>query len=179
MWHLFVLSELSTGSVTSTSIVQWFINRNADDWIQVHFPLKKQTSKNLDGSCNLFDLSLFSFLFLFLLLGSCTVSPSSVITHERGNYALLPFCCDLALCPFCSGPEPSTCPIRKPVHILSFLFSLSDPSVGPFISAPFPSLRLASVSPLFLLQHFPPTQCQCWCRSQRRTSTCTLIFKEK
>lgn len=88
----------------------------------------------------------FLSFFFFLLLGSCTVSPSSVITHERGNYALLPFCCGLALCPLCSGPEPSTCPIRnQPTSSLSC--SPSDPAVGPF-SNPSRS-SLSSISTCF------------------------------
>lgn len=109
---------------------------------------KTKTTTTTVGPCNLFDLSLFSFLFL--LLGSCTVSPSSVITHERGNYALLPFCCDSALCPLCSGPEPSTCPIRNQ--------STSSLSCSPsyLFSQPLSRYTLSSISgTVFISQHFP------------------------
>lgn len=105
----------------------------------------KKKKKKLDLVICLTSHYFLSFFF-FLLLGSCTVSPSSVITHERGNYALLPFCCDLALCPLCSGPEPSTCPIRNQ-STSSLSCSPSDPSVCPFSS---PSrFSLSSISTCF------------------------------
>lgn len=69
----------------------------------LHFPI------NSDWPCDLYDLSLFSFLFFFFSVPS---SPLSVITHERGNYAF----CHFAVVQLCVSavqalsPTPSLCP---------------------------------------------------------------------